>query len=126
MCTGHVARVAAIYPMRLCKAIIQGCRAQLREDGRVFIGHVGILPKECEAWSEGKLQAKTERFLNVQIAKEHQEEFKDSVTGQPLVAELVREARRKEMEYFESMKVWIKKPRSDAPKYMGKPPISVR
>ena len=27
LCTGHVARMAAIYPMRLCKAIIQGCRA---------------------------------------------------------------------------------------------------
>jgi hypothetical protein len=73
LCTGHVARMAAIYPMKLCKAILQGCRAQLREDGRVFIGHVGILPKECETWSEGKLQAKTERLLNVQIAKEHQE-----------------------------------------------------
>ncbi len=30
------------------------------------------------------------------------------------------------MEYFEMMKVWLKKPRSDARRYMGKPPISVR
>ena len=30
------------------------------------------------------------------------------------------------MEYFEMMKVWLKKPRSDARGYMGKPPISVR
>ncbi len=30
-CIGDVARMAAIYPMNLCKAIIQGCRAQLRD-----------------------------------------------------------------------------------------------
>ena len=38
----------------------------------------------------------------------------------------MREARRKELEYFESMKVWLKKPREDSFKHMGKPPISVR
>ena len=48
------------------------------------------------------------------------------MTGQPLVAELVREARRSELEYFESMQVWLRKPRQDAFKYMGKAPISVR
>ena len=41
-------------------------------------------------------------------------EYKDSVTGQPLIAALVREARRKELEYFEAMKVWVRKPRGDS------------
>jgi hypothetical protein len=126
LCMGDVARMAAIYPMNLCKAIIQGCRAQLREDGRVFIGHVGILPRECESWSEKKLEAKAEKLLHVKVTKSDEEEFKDSVTGQPLDPGLVREARRKELEYFEAMKVWIRKPREDSFKRMGKPPISVR
>ena len=106
MCTGKTARMAAIYPVKLCKAILQGCRAQLREDGRVFIGLVGIGPKESDAWSEKKLEAKTEKLLNVQVNKAGEEEFKDSVTGQPLDAALVKEARRKEMEYFESIEAW--------------------
>ena len=64
-CTGKTARMAAIYPMKLCKAILQGCRAQLREDGRVFVGLVGIGPRDSDAWSDKKLEAKTERLLNV-------------------------------------------------------------
>jgi len=126
LCTGDVARTAALYPVKLYKAIIQGCRAQLREDGRILLGHVGILPRESDEWSDEKFKSKTEKLLNVQIEKGDQQEFKDSVTGQVLVADLVREARRKEMEYFELMKVWLRRPRADAKRYMGKPPISVR
>ena len=112
--------------MNLCKAIIQGCRAQLREDGRILVGHVGILPRESDDWSEEQFTTKTEKLLNVQIKKEDQQEFKDSVTGQLLVPDLVREARRKEMEYFEIREVWLRRPMADATRHMGKPPISVR
>ena len=56
--------------MKLCKAILQGCHAQLREDGRVLIGHVGIGPKECDSWSDAKLEAKIEKVWKVQIHKE--------------------------------------------------------
>ena len=59
--------------MNLCKAIIQGCRAQLREDGRILVGHVGILPRESDDWSEEKFTTKTEKLLNVQIKKEDQQ-----------------------------------------------------
>ncbi len=89
--------MAAIYPMNLCKAILQGCRAQLREDGRVFVGHVGILPRELDSWSEEKLASKAEKLLHIKITKNEEEEFKDSVTGQLLVPELARGARRTEM-----------------------------
>ncbi len=53
-------------------------------------------------------------------------ECKDSVTGQLLAPRLVKEARRTEMEYFESMEVWVTKNRSDAFRDMGKAPISAR
>ena len=99
--------------MQLCKEIIQGCRAQLREDGRVFVVLVGIGPRESESWSDKKVEAKTERPHQHPDHQGNQEEFKDSVTGQPLIAQLVREARRKEMEYFEPMKVWIRRNRSE-------------
>ena len=99
------ARMAAIYPMRLCKAMLQGCHAQPREDGRVSVGLVSIGPRECDSWSTSKLEMKTENLLKVQIHKEGPEEYKDSVTGQTLIPSLVQEARRKEMEYVEAMKV---------------------
>ena len=52
--------MAAIYPMKLRKAILQGCRAQLREDGKIFVGLVGIGPRESNAWSDKKLEMAAE------------------------------------------------------------------
>ena len=37
-----VARMAAIFPIRLCKAILEGFRNQLKKDGVVFEGVVGM------------------------------------------------------------------------------------
>jgi hypothetical protein len=89
-CIGRTARTAAIYPLKLCKAILQGCHAQLREDGRILVGHVGIGPRECDSWCDAKLEAKVEKLWKVQIHKEGPEEYKDSVTGQPLIPSLVQ------------------------------------
>jgi hypothetical protein len=125
-CTGKTARMAAIYPMKLCKAILQGCRAQLREDGRIFIGLVGIGPRESDSWSDKKMEMKTEELLKVQIQPDEVEEYKDSVSGQVLNSTLVKEARRKEMEYFESMKVWVRRTGAESFRNMGKAPISVK
>ena len=52
--------------------------------------------------------------------------FLDSVSGQPLEEALVRLARAKEMDYFESKKVWEKRPRQEAYDRCGKAPISVK
>ena len=61
-------------------------------------------------------------------AKNHRcpENFRDAVTGQSLDSTLVREARRKEVQYFESKWVWHKRPRSEAYNFTGKLPISVK
>ena len=60
------------------------------------------------------------------LAKFEQESFRDAVTGQSLYPALVREARREELEYFASKGVWYKRPRAEAYKFTGKPPISVK
>ena len=54
------------------------------------------------------------------------ESFRDAVAGQSLDPTLVREARRKKLPYFESKGVWHKRPRSEAYKFIRKPPISVK
>ena len=48
----------------------QDRRDQLREDGRVFIGLVGVGPRETDPWSDKKLESKTEKLLNAQVTKE--------------------------------------------------------
>ena len=52
--------------------------------------------------------------------------FRDDLTGQPLDPVLVREARQKELDYFEAKKVWVRKDIGEARRVTGKPPISVR
>ena len=52
--------------------------------------------------------------------------YKDAITGQPLNTKLVEEARRKELEYFESKGVWHRRPQSEAFKVIGKAPITVK
>ena len=59
------------------------------------IGLVGIGPKESDAWSDKKPEAKTEKLRNVQVDQAGDEEYTDSVTGQLLNPVLVQEARRK-------------------------------
>ena len=52
--------------------------------------------------------------------------FRDDPTGQVLKDELVREARAKEREFFNSKRVWQKRPKAFAKLRTGRPPISVR
>lgn len=41
-CRGQVARLAAVYHFKLCRAILVGMRKQLDKDGRTMPGEVGI------------------------------------------------------------------------------------
>ena len=52
--------------------------------------------------------------------------YRDDITGQPLDPALVREARKKELEYFESKHVWRKATLAECRRVMGRAPISVR
>ena len=51
---------------------------------------------------------------------------RDAITGQSPDRKLGREARQKELQYFESKGVWHERPRSEAYKFTGKPIISVK
>ena len=54
------------------------------------------------------------------------EDVVDATTGQILRAELVRQPRALAMEYFRNKNVYSKKPRAEAIKRTGKPPITVK
>ena len=131
-----------MYPFRLCRAILEGCRNQLLKDGRLTGGTHGfqaLFEEDAvrslqpsfiyrdavtgEALDEAEA-AIAEKIFNV-VNKEG-DQFKDSVTGQPLEQSLVRAARKLELEYFEAKGVWERRPRAEALARTGKAPISVR
>ena len=126
-CRGKVARRAAVYDFKLCRAILVGFRNQLRVDGIYKDGFIGILedrgerpdlvPMLCLTASDGSI-------LRVQV--QDSEVFKDDLTGQLSPPDLVRAARKKELEYFDGKEVWEKRPMAEARRVTGKPPITVR
>ena len=128
--SGRLARLSAVYPFEMCRSILVGCRNQLRADGRLLAGVIGIQHPEADM-SDEALQRRCERLWLLEIEEEclmaHDGTvYRDALTGQPLQPELVREARRKELEYFTAKGVWVKRSRDEAFKEQGKAPISVK
>ena len=124
--SGKESRRSQFFPFEVCKAILAGFRKQLVEDGRLVIGVAGIQRPE-EDLSDVQLERIARRTVVAEDGKELfkvavDEEFRDSLTGQLLQPELVRAARRKELEYFAAKEVWRKVPREEAQKHQGKPP----
>ena len=127
-CIGDAAKQADIYPFKLRKAILEGFRNQLRVDKKLAVGVYGI---GCDVEADLVMQEQCEEWFNMNIAAEinvvqGEPQYKDAITGQPMIPELVQAARAKELEYFASKGVWHYRPRSEALERMGKPPITVK
>ena len=129
--SGKIAREAAVYPFKLCRAILRGCVRQLQADRRLQSGQHGV---QC-LWEESAetmlAELDSETVMEVMsvagsAAAIQNKLFKDSVTGQPLPGELVCAARKLELDYFEKKLVWERVPRGEAFARTGKAPISVR
>ncbi len=52
--------------------------------------------------------------------------YKDDITGPDLDRVLVGAARKKELDFFEAKRVWVKRAIDAARRMTGKPPITVR
>ena len=126
-CRGKIARQAAVYHFKLCRAILVGFRNQLRKDGTYTDGFTGLLETrmDCEQLPVYKLTDSDGTVLHVRVA-EDEPVFRDDLTGQLLPPDLVRAARAKELEYFKAKGVWEKRPIAESRRVTGKPPISVR
>ena len=53
-------------------------------------------------------------------------QYKDDLTGQPLIDALVHEARAKELKYFHDKGVWTRRLKSECMQRTGRVPITVR
>ena len=113
-CSGRTAKEAGIFPLKLCRTILKGMKKQMEHDGRKEHSETGV---NC-LW-ERELQP------TMSVEKDS-EEYYDDVTGQPLIKELVLEARAKEMAFFENKKVLQKVLRGTAWRVTGRRPIGVR
>ena len=114
---GSLTKDAAVYPRKLCQAVLRGCAAQLRDDRRLKPGCFGIQALDDEEEIHDNLYGKEQGYSG---------EYKDDLTGQVLRDDLVVAARMKELEYFMKKGVWLKVPRHLARQLTGRPPITVR
>ena len=116
-CSGRISREAAIYPRELYQAVIKGIVEQLKEDRLLKSGCFGIQVPDDEEEIESLCQGASTGYSG---------KFKDDITGQVLRDELVLEARRVELDFFNKKGVWVKVPYKQARRRIGRTPISVR
>ena len=124
---GGRAKQAQVYPKRCCQRMCEGIAAQKRADE---LGVVGMPLMNLEELSEvarshnldgeGPMDALHER------TPEENVECYDDVSGEELDIKGVRKARKEEIAYFQSMKVYEKVPISEAYEKTGKAPILTR
>ena len=144
-CLGKKAQRAAIFQDELCIAILRGFKRQLLRDRRMRHGEVVSNP------ARGRHHARRRRRgsyrtgqrprpidyrtgqrpwpIRAGRARAHRQppdRFMDDLTSLPLVPELCRAARQKEIDYFKSKGVWEIRSIDEAIRRMGRRPISVR
>ena len=112
LCNGRVARLAAIFPVKLCKAILSGFSNQLRRDGVTVPGVIGMHEAEHGRNNEPSIddgsamlmqqEARYGMMAKGQILRSDSGEgpFYDDPTQQQLPTSLVKAARRKELDDF--------------------------
>ena len=116
-CTGRIAKEAAIYPRGLCQAVVKGITEQLMKDKLMKQGCFGVQLKDDEEEIRANCQGPEQGFSG---------RFRDDLTGQLLNDELVLQARRIELQFFNKKGVWRKVPLEEARRRTGRPPISTR
>ena len=96
---GKVGKDAAVYPAELCRAIVRGMVAEMKDRGIHRAGEVGL-----------------HAVTDVDGDPDHDERFsgtyRDDISVQILRDDLVREARQNELRYFCEKGVWVKRPRT--------------
>ena len=102
---GKTARMAAVYRFKLCCVLRVGLCNQLRKDGVARDGFIGMLESGMKKQEVPAvllcfhLTNDKGSILKVQV--EGDKTFRDDLTWQLLDLELVKAARKKEMEYYD-------------------------
>jgi hypothetical protein len=113
-CSGKDAIEAAKYPFEIWGAILVGPRNHLKKEGRLLNGVYGILPSIPKGSDMCEEEENCLQLPFVILEAKGLGDVFDAATGQVLRGELVREARKTEMVYFEEKEVWDKRPWKEA------------
>ena len=97
--------------------MIKGVADQLRHDSLLKDGCYGIQVPDDEEEITKSLRGPAQGYSGKHL---------DDLTGQVLKDSLVQEARAKELLYFHSKDVWVKRPKGMAREKAGRPAITVR
>ena len=106
LCMGRAARLAAIFPLQLCNAILRGFARQLTHDGIIKPGSIGlhVVEEDCHVMSVSgvdcrmrSLDGKLEVTCDIPAMSINGKMYKDDLTGLPLDEALVRAAIAKEL-----------------------------
>ena len=100
------AKLAEVYPPQLCRAIIKGLVRQMKSDGRVNDGQVGMIVPDEEL-----------EIMNVVY-----EQFYDDISGELLDPSAVHVARQEEMREIKKHRVYRKVPMTSI---ISSPPTAV-
>ena len=110
-CRGKTARMASMYHVKLCRAILVGSSNQLTHDGTCNEGFIGMLDSNRER-SDIAAQMPLHNIPHASEVFEVQIDsdtiYRDDLTGQVLDPALVGAARQKELDFFEAKEVWTK------------------
>ena len=68
--SGAVAARVAVYPQRLCAAILRGCQRQLYDDGVLLVGHHGLQARRRKAAEERNEERRHSMRLEVFFEEE--------------------------------------------------------
>ena len=117
-CPRHVqlmegrAKAAAVYPKRLCRAILQGTIRQMRVD------RGNLMTFKCID--------NHHEVMAVEFEENDWHRYWDDMSGKELQGDLVRAARAEEIDTIRKMQVWVKVDRDQCFRETGRPPIKLR
>ncbi|CAK0904033.1 unnamed protein product, partial [Prorocentrum cordatum] len=107
---GGAAKQTAAYPARLVRTILRALKEQMRRDrdaSAVELAAAGPTPTEPPYPVDDLGPKEIENMV------EFYEETRDDIAGEILPPELVKEARKKEMDWVRNVKLYDKVPRSE-------------
>ena len=115
---GGRAAKAVIYPRGLCRAMARGIKSQMQMDqGELMMVDL-----------DGDLSREELQGLNELRANDEANDWKfwDDVSGKELGSELVKAARKEEIDVVRKMAVWTKVPKSQCLAETGRQPVGTR
>ena len=123
---GH-ARQCQVYPREFCKEVCAGVAAQKRlHEMGMRVEALMNIEEMLTVDPSGELHEEPLTEMSETRMSPHCWFATDDLSGADLVPELVAEARKEEIKYFKSRRVYEKVPIEECRHQTGKPPIGVR